>query len=204
MSEESTTKRSFIRDNILIVASVALPVIIVILFAAASGIPRLFTPEPAHDLVLVARNPGTSPQLPVMLDVIVSEGRATVLVRKRDRPMTVNMPRIYLYQSATDDVTELPFELPTDWDAVEDGAQLPITGLEGANLSTAVRAPDGYEYRGVRRGGNGLMFDLFGGRRYTGDVTIARNGAIRVISLPDHTQYWYGNPQFVAWVVNWE
>ena len=190
---------SFMRENPLIVASIALPLLIVVMFVAATGIPRLLVDAPIHDLVLVTRYPATNRSLPVYLDIVVNDGRAIAVVR--DTSSSTNAPRVFVHESSRDRVRELQIELPATWDGIEEGSEFAIPDLARATLSTTLIAPDGYEYRGIRRRGNGLMFELFGGRGYAGDVTIGKSGAIRRISLPDDLPYWYRDPQFVGWVV---
>ena len=196
---ERSGRGSFMRENPLIVASIALPLLIVAMFVAATGIPRLLVEAPIHDLVLVTRYPATNRSLPVSIDIAVNNGRAVAVVR--DTSSSTNAPRVFMYESSEDRVRELPMELPANWDGVEEGDEFAITGLSQATLSTTLIAPDGYEYRGIRRRGNGLMFELFGGRGYGGDVTIGKNGAVRRISLPDDLPYWYRDPRFLGWVV---
>lgn len=200
MTESDRNSRgSIMRDNPLIVASIALPFLIVVLFLAATGIPRLLVDAPNYDLVLVTRYPATNRSIPVSIDIVVSDGRATAVVR--DVSSSSNAPRVFVYESTVDRVRELQIELPSIWDGIEAGARIPIPELSQVTLSATLVAPDGYEYRGIRRRGNGLMFELFGGRSYSGDVTIAKKGAIRRISLPDDLPYWYRDPQFLGWVV---
>lgn len=200
MTESDRSSRgSFMRDNPLIVASIALPFLIVVLFLAATGIPRLLVDAPTYDIVLFTRYPTTNRSIPVSIDIEVSDGQATAVVR--DVSSSSNAPRVFVYESTVDRVRELQIGLPATWDGIEAGDRFPIPELSQVTLSATLVAPDGYEYRGVRRRGNGLMFELFGGRSYSGDVTIAKNGAIRRISLPDDLPYWYRDPQFLGWVV---
>ena len=200
MTEPEKNRRgAFMRENPLIVASIALPFLIVVMFLAATGIPRLFVDAPTHDLVLVTRYPTTNHSIPVSIDIVVIDSQAAAVVR--DVSNSSNAPRVFIYESSLGSVREVQIELPANWDGIEAGARFPIPSLSRLTLSATLVAPDGYEYRGIRRRGNGLMFELFGGRRYSGDVTIAKNGAIRRISLPDDLPYWYRDPQFLGWVV---
>ena len=48
--------KEFIRKNPLIVASVALPLILIVVFGLAGFVPRLLVDPPQHDLILMERD----------------------------------------------------------------------------------------------------------------------------------------------------
>jgi len=166
----------------------------------ASVGPKLVTPPPAHDLLLTTPGTGSAATLPATLDVRVDEGSPAIRVSMRNERYATRLPRIFLWDHAAQSVRELSIELPDDWDQLEDGALLAIPELENARIDTSLRAPDGYEYRGVDSY-EGFMFGLFGGSRRRNAVTIAKDGAIVSVDVPGLEPYGYGNIQFLGWVV---
>jgi hypothetical protein len=91
--------------------------------------------------------------------------------------------------------------LPAAIENLPDGAELAVPELSALTVSTALRAPDGYEFQGNANGDAGLMTGLFGGGRARNGVTIAKDGAIVRVRVPV-TQDWYSDIRFLGWVVD--
>ena len=51
-SANETNMKTFLRENLMIVVSIALPVLVTLLFVLSSVLPGLYATPPAHDLLL--------------------------------------------------------------------------------------------------------------------------------------------------------
>lgn len=191
--------KSFLRENTMIVVSIALPLLVVILFALARIVPGLYSQPPEHDLLLTHLGRGVANEIPVKISLTVQDQRLVARIIKSKESTYGNLPRIFRYYHLTGEVREINIPIPANVTELPEGSEIPVPELAATVVSNALQAPDGYEFRGHRRGG-GLMMELFDGNRNRHDVTIARKGAIIRIRLPA-TDYWYGNVRFLGWII---
>ena len=191
--------KSFIRDNLLIVVSIALPLLVIILFALASTIPSLLAPPPEYDLLLSMHDRVATNSSQIRYNFVVKDGQLKARVYEIEKTSYQGNPRLFLYQHSSGVVKEIDFQIPDDIGDLTDSTEVAVPELIGRELSATLLAPDGYEFRG-RRDGGGLMTNLFGGRRNRTDVSIAKDGAVIRVRLPS-SEYWYSNVRFVAWVI---
>jgi len=194
--------RTFLRNNMMIVVSIALPLLVVLFFALASGLPGLVSTPPAHDLLLSLQGRATAKTAQFRIDLVVIDGQVRAVAHAMDNPAYDNFPRLFRYDHLTGEITEISIPLPEDLAELRDGSEFPIPELAGLRVSDKLRAPDGYEFSGSRSGG-GFMTELFGGSRNRHDVRISKNGSIVRIRLPTSDD-WYNQARFVGWVLNGE
>ena len=192
--------KKLLRENAVIALSVALPILVVALFSAATLLPRILVDPPAYSLLLVDDTANVSISSPVNIDLSVVNDRVRVRISKRQEDEREQFPRIYIFDHATASVRDIPIPLPDDIDQLKDGTEIVIPGLTNLKISAAFRAPDGYEFQGFANGGAGLMTGLFVGNRTRNGVTIAKDGAIVRIRLPVAND-WYSDIRFLGWVV---
>jgi len=191
--------KAFLRKNLMIVISIALPLLLVMFFALASFLPGLFSTPPAYDLLVSLQDRATAKTSPYKIQLVVKGERLKAIVVKLDEPNYENNPRLFRYSHSSGEVSEVSIPVPADFAELEESFEITIPELEGLKISDALRAPDGYEFRGRRRGG-GLMTELFGGSRNRTDVSIAKNGAIIRVRLPT-SDYWYNNIRLAGWII---
>ena len=189
----------FLRKNLMIVVSIALPLLVITLFALASILPGVFATPPQHDLLLSLHDQTTPKTSRIRYNFVIRNGQLKAEVFESEKPRYQSNPRLFLYQHATGKVKEISFQLPEGIDDLSGSTEIPVMEFLSNKLSDALLAPDGYEFRG-RSSGGGLMTELFGGRRNRSDVSIANGGAVIRVRLPS-TDNWYNNVRFVAWVV---
>jgi len=186
----------------MIVASIALPLLVVVFFALASVLPGLYSTPPAHDLLLTLQGSSGAKATLVRIDLSVIDGQLKAVTHRLDNPVDDNVSRLFRYRHLTGDVTEISIPVPDNVAELKDGSVIPIPELAGLRISEKLRAPDGYEFSGSRRGG-GLMTELFRGSRNRNDVRIAKNGVIVRVRLPT-PDFWYNEARFVGWVLHGE
>ncbi|MDX1557008.1 MAG: hypothetical protein R3212_13335, partial [Xanthomonadales bacterium] len=186
------------RENPLLALSVVLPVAVVLLFAAATAIPRWLTDPPAHDLLLSVEHVASPRVLPVRIQLSVENASVVARAVKLGEYEQGYAPRIFRYNHESGSVREITIPIPDDIETMPNGKVIPIPELEGVAVSPELVAPDGYEYRGYH-GRNGFILEFFGTSRGRQKITVAKNGAIVAIDLPD-AGYWYYGTRFLGWV----
>jgi hypothetical protein len=192
--------KAFLRKNLMIVVSIALPLLVALLFALASVLPSLYSNPPAHDLLLSLHGRSTARSSQVRISLEVNDGQVKVMAKKSEKDANYqNNPRLFRYSHLSGEVREINIPIPENMAMGERGSEVRVAELASLRVSDALRAPDGYEFRGRRRGG-GLITELFGGSRNRTDVSIANNGAVVRLRLPA-SDYWYNDVRFVGWVI---
>jgi len=194
--------RTFLRKNMMIVVSIALPLLVILFFALASVLPGLYTTPPAYDFLLTLQGVATAKSTRVRINLTVSDGQVKVVASETDASHYDNSPRLFRYHHLTGEVTEISIPVPESISGSEEGLDILIPELVGLRVSDKLRAPDGYEFNGSRRGG-GFVTELFGGSRKQNDVRISKNGAVVRVRLPT-SDYWYNGARFLGWVLNGE
>lgn len=192
--------KAFLRKNMMIVVSIALPLLVAVFFALATVLPGLFVKPPQHDLLLSLHGRSTARTTQLSVEFIVEGGQIRVLAIKPEKPYPQDMPRLFRYDHSTHKVREISIPLPEDTSSIEQETEIPVPELDGVVVNDTLVAPDGYEFRG-RRSGGGLMTELFGASRNRTDVSITKNGAVKRLRMPA-SDYWYNDIRFVGWVID--
>lgn len=196
--------RSFIRENAVLFAGVALPIVMMLGFFIASSLPQTLSNPPQYDLVFFVDDysSNTAGSLPVNVKLLVRNGQ---LVAQYAPVTPVNgygtWKKIYRFEAATRTVREIPFGYPADAGTLAMLREEPVPGLENVRLDTRLQAPDGYELASDEYRSDGLLGGLFW-RSGNGRPRL-RNGATSVpLDIAADTQaYTYNNLQFLGWVM---
>jgi hypothetical protein len=192
--------KAFLRKNLMIVVSIALPLLVVIFFALASLLPGLYTHPPEHDLLLSLQERSSAKSSSFRISLMVRDEQLVARVAETDAGNYAYNPRLFRYDHETGIVSEVDIPVADDAEDLEKDFEFAIPDLVGSKVSDSLRAPDGYEFRGRSRGG-GLLTEMFGGSRNRTDVSIAKNGAVFRVRLPT-SDFWYNDVRFVGWVVD--
>lgn len=191
--------KAFIRENPLIAASVVLPLVLVVIFAIAGFLPKLLAPSPQYDLLLVDPMVSSLEVKDRRATIVVNDGRVQAeILAAADRDFAWRS-RVYRVDRETLAIRRLEINWPEDSDALVPGELLSVAELENASISTSTVAPDGYRYRGYERG-HGFVFGLFASGRLRNQVSIAKDGAVVRIPIPEDSEYGYGQMHFLGWV----
>jgi hypothetical protein len=198
--------KSFLRENPTIVFGLGLPLLLVMVFLAVSGIPALLVAPPQHD-VLYATEYYNS-QEGVQIAVVDQQ----VQVSFRGIELGGQIPRLWRYHSDTGAIQEIAIVLPPSLTSLgaksaEPGdflitTPIAISDLKGVAVDSSSIAPDGYEFStdSDRYSGN-LLGGPFYSSRNRHQATLAKNG--RNIRLPNTDNIYYRQQtRFIGWVVS--
>jgi hypothetical protein len=197
----------FIKDNLVLVSGVVLPVLLIAGFLVLSHLPRALLDPPQFDFLLAVWSYDHQQPRQYTLDFEVRDGALRGLIR----PVNDNLPiynrqfaSLFRYHAAQNKFSEIDFELPDGLEELEQAKSFPIPEAGHLELDGASESPDGYrfEYLGYRSRG-GLLGELFGmGQRNESQYVLRRNGAdFELPRLP--TQAWYDpqNVNFLGWIM---
>lgn len=196
-----TEPDSFLKRHGFLIAGVALPILVVVLFVLARTLPRLWVEDPRYDLVYGIRSSyGARSQL-VDCDLAVVDGRLRVRWVKLKDPSYQDPPHLYRLHPASEAVEEIPLPEPEDVECLEGTLDLFVAGLEGFRLDRSPRSPDGYEFDESAGDGSGLLSELLVDRSRRARTVIRKGGRVIVLPRTDEAGYGYAPVQFLGWLV---
>lgn len=192
--------KQFLQQNPLIAFSIALPLVVIALFAAATLLPRLFVDPPAYDFLIVDRNRASLEERPIELEFALDRGELVATVHHLEIPRNGRLSRLYRFDHRTSALREIPVLLPENVSQLPSGSRLTVEEFAELRIDPALTAPDGYEFLGPGDS-SGLMMEFFGANRARSSVTIARDGARTRVRLPGSGR-WHNDVRFLGWVVD--
>jgi hypothetical protein len=190
----------FVRDNLVLVIGVTLPVLLMAGFLLASALPGRADP-PKYDLLFSETDYPRGGTLPITLQLVVKDGvlvaQYTPVPGPKGAVANGLWRKLYRYEAAAGTVRELSLPFPPDTASMEAPREAVVDATKDLKIDTARQAPDGYELAFDNRRGGGLLLELFGGGRDYG--ARLRNGSHSVPLTEDRGQPYY-NVDFIGWV----
>ena len=135
--------KAFIRDNLMIVVSVALPLLVVVVFALATLVPRWLVEPPQYDFLMTAEWPGSRGALPVRIDMSVTDGKLRVRAFRLENGGRAYAPRLFEFVAATQSVREIMLDWPDDLTDLPDGTVIGVPEFDSvASIPRSARRTD--------------------------------------------------------------
>jgi hypothetical protein len=192
----------FVKDNLVLVVGLTLPVLLMLGFFVASSLPEQLSDPPKHDLVFTVQDYQAAPNIPVTVRLVVKDGvlKAQYTKLTPGQPYGNGWRKLYLYEAGSRKVRQLEFGLPTDVDTISGTREDTVSATASLRLDTTVQSPDGYALSYGDGGGGGLLGDVFFRPRYSNEPRL-RKGAASVPLGTTTQPFAYGSVEFVGWVV---
>ena len=190
--------KNFIKENLVLVIGLALPVLLIVLFFVATVIPKSMGTPPQYEMLFTTTKYDYQNKPEYVIDFNVKNQQLMANSKKNDEKNYNNATKILMaYDGKTETVREITFDAAK----LTDGAEMILEETKNLSIDTSVVAPDGYTLEGSNYGsnGNGLVGGLFGGG-YRNTGYRLKKGAVgyKVPNLqPD---YYYSQLQFIGWV----
>lgn len=197
-----STAGTWFKDNLFVVAAIALPILVTCLFALATVLPRYWVDDPQYDL-LVSLDRHTQNQRPYQLELSVADGRLQAHAVS-DRPNRYYSNQAELYRFNTRAGTLTPIDIPVGDIRVQQDGRTPIElpeELQKLELLTESMAPDGYHFRHRYGGSPGLFGELFGMGSRRQVIAVEKDGRVLDVNTADKGRYrYYYNVEFLGWI----
>jgi len=197
----------WIKDNLVLVSGILLPMLLIGGFFLLNRVPGILTEPPTHDFLLVAyqydyQNPGNS-----YLSFEVHDGKLTGRASPRDENhnyINRNKAGIFLYRAKSNTFEEIPFDLPAGLNELEESIAIDLTSLAHLQLDKRNQSPDGYQFEFLGYSGRGgLLGEIFGmGHSYESRYVLKKGS--NFINLPEPVidpNHYQNDMQFMGWVV---
>ncbi len=208
--------RRLIHDHLVLITGILLPILLVLLFLAASTLPRILAEPPAYDFLFYTDSRRNAPGTPVTLGLRVEDNgklAAIVTVYQPGSHGTLPYPVVYRYsakQHIAQPIRPAYFRevLLTEQGRLQDEKTLKLPDfLARLTLDSSLVAPDGYIFDTSRRyRRSGLAGEIFsiGGRSPQGFRLTKGNVSFPFdILAPDGGMYYdRHNINFLGWVID--
>jgi len=196
----------FIKQNLVLILGLALPVLLMVGFMVVGAIPNLTTPPPQYDMVFSALDYGHGQrQRHVSVDLAVKNGKLMATYRPI-RMVNGNYPftywkKLYFYDARTQTVSPLDLPVPEDADKIESGRTEQVEATRGMHIDPSPESPDGYRFSAGGYRSDGFPGGIFWGGGHYRRLRLVKGNASVVLKL-DGPDFYYsaGNTDFVGWV----
>lgn len=165
--------QKFIRNNIVLVAGVVAPALLMLMFFLASAASHTAPPAPPdikYD-VLMEANAEFQPGRNVNAELFIENG-SIYIQYQRVTQGSGSLPKLYLYEAATKKLRQIDCPPPESNDDSLFGKKILLEATKNYKIDTATTSPDGYEFTHMNsntyRGGiiNELFVGSYGGNNY--------------------------------------
>ena len=198
--------KKWIRQNLVLLSGILLPVLLVGGFFILSNLPRQLADPPQYDFLLVGYRYDYQHPASYYLSFEVRDGRLNGRVVPKDGS-NANYNRqtaaIFRYVAASNTFEEIEYDLPEGLEDLEESIPIALKETNGLKLDKRARSPDGYtfEYLGYR-GRGGLLGEMFGmRRRYDSLYVLKKDSAYFDLPLPSSDTIYQNDLHFMGWIV---
>ena len=189
--------KKFIKENLVLVIGLALPVLLIVLFFVATVIPKSMGTPPQYEMLFSTTRYDYQNKPEYVLDFNVKNKQLMAKAIKYDEKINNNASKILM---AYDGKTETTREIKIDASKLADGAEVILEETNKFSIDTAVISPDGYVLDSSNYNSNGLVGGLFGGGNRNSGYRLKKGGVgYKVPTLqPDN---YYNQLQFIGWII---
>lgn len=187
--------KSFLKENMVLVTGIALPLLLTLLFFAAMQMDRINAEPPRYSVIFATNYYDNSSAYPYRLWVEDDQLRFVYAPpADKDSYYTRNKPRLYVYDPVAN--TRREIALPNIDDRNERFEEV-VDDIGARKLSSLKESPDGFVFVYNYRGHGNLMTEIFGGGYRSRTQNLLRKDGYSV-RIPNADG---DNTRFVGWIV---
>jgi len=197
--------KQFLKDNLAIVAAIALPLILVLVFVVSTSVTNRMVADPQYDFLIATDFYGGTNEA-FYFDVVQERFKISYSypVRINGAYQNGNLSRLWRVHVPAMTVEAISLVPPPKVDDAADGTRVPvdIPGVTDLHVVTTQPAPDGYSFQqSYDYYDSNLMRDLFGTGGRGGPVSaIVKDGRAVPIRNLEGAPYGAYNARFIGWI----
>ena len=193
--------KNFIKENLVLVVGLTLPLLLIVLFFVATVIPKAFGMPPQYEMLFTTTRYEYQDPTEYSLDFVVKDQKLIVKAHKNNNKdqRGYNSKLLMAYDGKTETVREINVDLAKAANAA--GANEAVLEETGSwTIDSSRVSPDGYTLDGPNYRDGGLVGGIFGGG-YQNNGMRLKKGSVGY-KIPD-TQgiYYYNQMHFIGWVI---
>ena len=192
--------KNFIKENLVLVIGLTLPLLLIVLFFVATVIPKAMGTPPQYEMLFTTVRYDYQNTQDYLLDFAVKNQQITVKVQKNEnKDRNYNVKKLMAYDGKTETVREIAIDIAKTAGA-SNGIEVVLEETKNMIIETSSVSPDGYVLDGPNYGGGGLMGGMFGGGYRNSGFRI-KKGSVGYKIPNEQQNYYYNQVQFIGWVV---
>ena len=189
--------KNFIKENLVLVIGLALPVLLILLFYMVTVLPKSMGIPPQYEMLFTTVKYAYQNQPDYLLYFSVKNQQLVVEAQKNEDKIKHNSStRLMAYDGETETVREIAIDVSK----FTDGAEVVLDETKDMTIDTTATSPDGYKLEGPNHSGSGLLGGVFSGGYRNGGYQLKKDNI--GYKLPDYQpDYDYNQLQFIGWVI---
>lgn len=193
--------KNFVKENLVLVVGLTLPLLLILIFFVATVIPKMLGTPPQYEMLFTTTRYDYQNPPDYDLDFSVKNQNLIVKAHKVEQQQRMGHHRKLLmaYDGRTETVREISLDM-TQFAKITDGNEAPLQETSGWMIDASPVSPDGYKLDLPSYESGGLVGGIFGGD-YRNNSYRLKKGNIGY-RIPDNQGvYYYNQMQFVGWVI---
>lgn len=191
--------KNFIKQNLVLVIGLTLPLLLIVLFFVATVIPKAMGTPPQYEMLFTTTRYDYQNPPDYFLDFAVKNQQLVVKVRKNEnKDRNYNAKILMVYDGKTETVREISIDTAKTAEAAI-RAEVVLAETKHMTIDTSSLSPDGYTLDGPAYSGGGMM-GMFGGGYRNSGFRLKKGGVGYQIPNTQQNHY-YNQVQFIGWVI---
>lgn len=192
--------KNWLKENLVLVIGLALPILLIVLFFLATVLPKSMAAPPQHNLLFTTLKYEYEHSPEYLVDFVVKNQQLMMKVNKNDdKSKNFNSKKLMTYDAKTETVREITIDLSKAASLMNDNAVL-LEETKLLKLDTSIVSPDGFVLDAPNYSSSGLIGGLFGAGYHNSGYRLKKGSVAYKLqtSQPDY----YNDFKFVGWVIN--
>ena len=190
--------KSWIKENLVLVIGLALPLMLIVLFFVATVIPKMNSTPPQYEVLFSMQDYSGQNKQDYIVDFKVKDKQLMIKTKKADdKNYSYNRKKLMAYDAKTEVMREISID-STDF---TDGAEIVLEETKNMTIDTTMVAPDGYLMENQSYSNNGLIGGLFGGGGRNNGYRL-KKGSVGYKINSVQNNYNYNQLSFIGWVIS--
>ncbi|NOU40546.1 MAG: hypothetical protein HOO85_04665 [Methylotenera sp.] len=192
--------KNFIKENLVLVIGLTLPLLLIVLFFVATVIPKLMGTPPQYEMLFTTNHYDYQNPADYLLEFAVKNQQLTIKVRKNEsKDKNYTSKKLMAYDGKTETVREIVVDIAKTTEATTGNAVV-LEETKNMAIDTSSISPDGYSLDGPSYGGSGLVGGFFGGGYRNSGFRLKKGGVGYQVPNTQQNTY-YNQMQFIGWVI---
>ncbi|MFW5432625.1 MAG: hypothetical protein ACKE5M_05015 [Methylophilaceae bacterium] len=189
--------KKFIKDNLVLVLGLTLPLLLIVLFFFAAILPKMLSEPPQYEMLFASTYYQYKDKTDYILDFSVKNKQVVVKPKSKqdEKHGSERTERLFVY----DGKSQVIREITIDSSQLIEGVETPLAEVNNMVIDSSAISPDGYTLDGSRYGGRGLINGLFGGGSRSHYRLVKGSVSYKLPTNQPH--YYYNQLTFLGWVV---
>lgn len=190
--------KTYIKENLVLVIGLSLPLLLIVLFFAATVIPKSMTAPPQYEMLFTVTKYDYQDAPESLLNYTVKDRKLVATAKRNEnKPINSNQNTLMTYDPKTQSVREIQVDAAA---VSTSGKAVVVEETKHFEIDPSAVSPDGYSLEEPNYQDGGLIGGLFGGGYNNAQYRIVKDSI--GYPLPRSVQLnYYNQVKFIGWVI---